>query len=87
MKIDVDLFVKERQDEIQTLVNLCLNKAGDAIQKKVASEEISANIQDVLPLLLYEVLAANTVATLRLVAEMINHAEENMSPDNSYDNH
>ncbi len=87
MKIDVDAFVKEHQEEIQTLVNLCLNKAGEAIQKKVSSGDISANIQDVLPLLLYEVLTANTVATLRLVSEMINRTEDNIYPESSYDNH
>jgi hypothetical protein len=85
VKIDVDSFVRERQDEIQTLVNLSLNKAGDTIQKKVASGEISADIQDVLPLLLYEVLTINTVATLRLVSEMINDSAKPL--ETVYDNH
>ncbi len=85
--IDVDSFVRERQDEILALVNISLNKAGDAIQKRVASGEISANFQDVLPLLLYEVLTANTVATLRLVSEMINSSTEEHPQENAYDNH
>lgn len=87
MKIDVDAFVRERQDEIQALINLSLNKAGAAIQKKVSSGEITANIQDVLPLLLYEVLTTNTVATLRLVSEMINNSTEDHLQENIYDNH
>lgn len=87
MKIDVDAFIRERQDEIQALINLSLNKAGAAIQKKVASGEITANIQDVLPLLLYEVLTTSTVATLRLVSEMINNSTEIHPQENIYDNH
>ncbi|AGL03873.1 hypothetical protein [Desulfoscipio gibsoniae] len=70
--IDVDEFVKTRQDEITQLVNTALNRAGDIVQQKVAAGEIKANMQEVLPLLLYEVLITNTVTTLRLVAEMIN---------------
>jgi len=86
-KIDVDSFVRERQDEIQALVNISLNKAGESMQKRVASGELSPNIQDVLPLLLYEVLTANTVATLRLVSEMINSTTEEHPQENAYDNH
>ncbi|SFG87844.1 hypothetical protein SAMN05660649_02983 [Desulfotomaculum arcticum] len=69
--IDVDGFVRERQDEIMQLVNSALNRAGDIVKEKVSSGEVEATIQDVLPLLLYEVLVTNTVSTLRLVAEMI----------------
>ncbi|WP_051273410.1 hypothetical protein [Desulfotruncus alcoholivorax] len=53
------------------LVNKALNRAGDIVKEKVSSGEVEATIQDVLPLLLYEVLVTNTVSTLRLVAEMI----------------
>ena len=53
------------------LVNSALNRAGDIVKEKVSSGEVEATIQDVLPLLLYEVLVTNTVSTLRLVAEMI----------------
>ena len=53
------------------LVNTALNRAGDIVKEKVASGEMEATIQDVLPLLLYEVIVTNTVSTLRLVAEMI----------------
>lgn len=74
MKIEVDQFVKEHQLEVQTLINLSLNKAGDKIQQKIAAKEIGSNIEEILPLLLYEVLTTNTVATLRLVSEMINEA-------------
>ncbi len=70
--IDVDEFVKTRQNDITQLVNTALNRAGDIIQQKVAAGEINATMQDVLPVLLYEVLITNTVSTLRLVADMIN---------------
>ncbi|KAF1085984.1 hypothetical protein SPSYN_00722 [Sporotomaculum syntrophicum] len=70
--INVDEFVKIRQNDITQMVNIALNRAGEIIQQKVANGEIKATMQDVLPVLLYEVLITNTVATLRLVAEMIN---------------
>jgi len=70
--IDVDEFVKTRQNDITQLVNTALNRAGEIIQQKVAAGEITANLQDVLPVLLYEALLTNTVVTLRLVADMIN---------------
>ncbi|TYO96518.1 hypothetical protein [Desulfallas thermosapovorans] len=70
--IDVDEFVKQRQDEITGLVNTALNRAGEIVQQRVSAGEVNPTMQDVLPLLLYEVLVTNTVATLRLVAEMIN---------------
>lgn len=70
-RIDIDKFVKEKQGEIEYLVNTALNRAGDVIKRKVADGEIEANIQEVLPLLLYEVLITNTVAVLRLVSEML----------------
>lgn len=72
-QIDVDKFVREKQGEIEYLVNKALNRAGDIVKQKVAGGEVNATIQDVLPLLLYEVLVTNTVATLRLVAEMMEH--------------
>lgn len=71
-KIDVDMFVKNNQEQITCLVNNSLNKAGKKIQEKVDQGELGATMQEVLPILLYEVLITNTVATLRLVAEMIN---------------
>jgi len=52
-------------------VNTALNRAGDIVKQKVADGEVKATIQDVLPLLLYEVLITNTVAVLRLVTEML----------------
>lgn len=70
--IDIDIFVKENQEKISALVNKALNRAGETVQNKVASGEISANLQEVLPVLLYETLLTNTVATLRLVADMLN---------------
>jgi hypothetical protein len=70
----VDKFVQARQNDITGLVNKALNRAGEIVQQKVAAGEINPSMQDVLPLLLYEVLVTNTVATLRLVAEMINDA-------------
>jgi len=70
-KIDVDGFVREKQNEIMQLVNTALNRAGDIVKEKVSSGEVEATVQDVLPLLLYELLVTNTVATLRLVAEMV----------------
>jgi len=70
-QIDVDRFVQIRQNDITQLVNTALNRAGDVVKEKVSSGEVEATIQDVLPLLLYEALVTNTVATLRLVAEMI----------------
>lgn len=74
MRIDVDKFVREHQDEISTLINIALNKAGEKVQQKVSAGELGATMQDVLPLLLYEVLTTNTVSTLRLVSEMIDEA-------------
>lgn len=74
MLIDVDKFVREHQDEITTLINVALNKAGATVQQKVSAGELGATMQDVLPLLLYEVLTTNTVSTLRLVSEMINES-------------
>ena len=71
-KIDVDEFVKTRQNDINQLVNIALNRAGEIIRQKVANGEIKPNMQDVLPVLLYEALVTNTVATLTLVAEMLN---------------
>lgn len=70
--IDVDDFVKKNQDRILNLVNTTLNKSGDVIQKKVAAGEVGPSIQEVLPLLLYEILVTHSVSTLRLVADMIN---------------
>ncbi|MEG6522135.1 hypothetical protein [Desulfotomaculum sp. 1211_IL3151] len=72
MTVDVDKFVQEHQEEIITLVNNSLNRAGDIVAKKVQNGEVGATIQDVLPIMLYEILLTNTVATLRLVSEMIN---------------
>lgn len=70
----MDKFVQARQNDITGLVNKALNRAGEIVQQKVAAGEINPSMQDVLPLLLYEVLVTNTVATLRLVAEMLNDA-------------
>jgi len=70
-RINVDRFVKDKQGEIEYLVNTALNRAGDIVKQKVADGEVKATIQDVLPLLLYEVLITNTVAVLRLVSEML----------------
>jgi len=61
-------------------VNTALNRAGDVVKQKVAGGEISPTIQDVLPLVLYEVLVTNTVAVLRLVAEML---EQDDIPEHS----
>ena len=74
MVIDVDKFVQEHQAEIAHLVNSALNRAGDIIQQKVGAGEVKPNLQDVLPVLLYEAMMANTVATLKLVSRML---EEN----------
>jgi hypothetical protein len=71
--INVDKFMQEHQDEIARLVNASLNRAGDIIQRKVAAGEIQPNLHDVLPVLLYETLLTNTVATLRLVARMLDN--------------
>ncbi len=73
-KIDVDQFVQEHQEEIANLVNIALNRAGDIVNAKVSAGEVKPTLQDVLPLMLYEILITNTVSTLRLAAEMI---EEN----------
>ncbi|SFQ98377.1 hypothetical protein [Desulfoscipio geothermicus] len=72
----MDKFVQARQNDITGLVNKALNRAGEIVQQKVAAGEINPSMQDVLPLLLYEVLVTNTVATLRLVAEMINEESD-----------
>lgn len=67
----MDKFVQMRQNEITQLVNTSLNRAGDIVQQKISAGEVNPTMQDVLPLLLYEVLKTNMVATLRLVAEML----------------
>ncbi len=79
MTVNVDKFVQEHQDEIITLVNNSLNRAGDIVARKVQSGEVGATIQDVLPVMLYEVLLTNTVATLRLVADMLNEGAGDMN--------
>lgn len=73
-KIDIEKFVEEHQEEIASLINIALNRAGDAVNAKVQAGEVQPTLQDVLPVMLYEILMTNTVSTLRLVAEMI---EEN----------
>lgn len=70
--IDVDEFIKNNQDRIYNLVNNTLNRSGEIIQKKVSAGEVGTSLQEVLPLLLYEVLVTHTVSTLKLVAEMVN---------------
>lgn len=70
--IDVDEFVKKNQDQIYNLVNNTLNRSGEIIQKKVSAGEVGPSLQEVLPLLLYEILVTHTVSTLRLVADMLN---------------
>jgi hypothetical protein len=77
--IDVDEFVRNNQDRIYRLVNTALNRSGEIIQKKVSAGEVGPSLQEVLPLLLYEILITHTVGTLRLVVDMINaqHQEKN----------
>ncbi|MCL5781483.1 MAG: hypothetical protein M1119_11450 [Firmicutes bacterium] len=79
MTVNIDKFVQEHQDEIIALVNNSLNRAGDIVARKVQSGEVGATIQDVLPVMLYEVLLTNTVATLRLVADMLNEGAGDMN--------
>ena len=80
VKINVDQFVKEHQEEIASLVNIALNRAGDAVNAKVAAGEVKPSMQEIMPLMLYEILITNTVSTLRLVAEMI---EESQASNNN----
>ena len=75
LNIDVDEFVEKNQDQIYHLVNTTLNRSGDIIQKKVSAGEVGSSLQEVLPLLLYEILISHTVSTLRLVAQMISNEE------------
>ncbi|HBV97697.1 MAG: hypothetical protein JL50_03360 [Peptococcaceae bacterium BICA1-7] len=75
--IDVDTFVKNNQEQIYSLVNAALNRAGDIIQKKVASGEVGPSLQEIMPLLLYEILVTHTVSTLTLVADMVNSSRDN----------
>jgi len=72
-RIDVDTFVKNNQDQIYNLVNTALNRAGEAVQKKVSAGELGPSLQEVMPLLLYELLITHTVSTLKLVSDMINN--------------
>ncbi len=74
--IDADEFIKKNQDLIYSLVNNTLNRSGDMIQKKVSSGEVGPSLQEVLPLLLYEILSMHTVSTLQLVADMINGRQQ-----------
>jgi len=75
--IDVDTFVKNNQEQIYNLVNAALNRAGDIIQKKVSSGEVGPSLQEIMPLLLYEILVTHTVSTLTLVADMVNSPKVN----------
>lgn len=75
MPIDIEKFVTDHQQEIISLVNAALNRAGDIIGQKIQAGEIGANMQEVLPVMFYEVLLTNTVSTLRLAADMINENE------------
>ena len=70
--LDVDKFVKNNQDQIISLVNAALNRSGEIIQKKITAGEVGPSLQEILPLLLYEILVTHTVSTLTLVADMIN---------------
>lgn len=74
--VDVDAFVKKNQDQIYNLVNNTLNRSGEIIQKKVSAGEVGPSLQEVLPLLLYEILVAHTVSTLRMVADMLNSSQQ-----------
>lgn len=73
--VDVDAFVKKNQDQIVNLVNITLNKAGEAVKQRVEAGEVGPSLQEVLPLMLYEILVTHTVSTLRLAADMINESE------------
>ncbi len=75
IKVNIDQFVKQHQIEIETLVNLSLNKAAQKLKDKIAAKELQANFEEIMPVLLYEVLVTNTVATLRLAAEMFAEAK------------
>lgn len=79
MQVNVDRFVQDHQNEITGLVNNALNRAGDILQRKVSEGEVKPNMQEVLPVLLYEILVTHTVATLRLVGEMLSEQENSES--------
>lgn len=76
-QIDVDKFVKENQEQIEAMVNAALNRAGEIVNAKVKANEVQPTIQDVLPLMLYEILVTNTVSTLRLAADMLEERQKN----------
>ncbi len=67
--------MKQHQAEIETLVNLSLNKAAQKLKDKIAAGDLQANFEEIMPVLLYEVLVTNTVATLRLAAEMVEESD------------
>ncbi len=75
--IDVDAFVKNNQDQICSMVNAALNRAGEIIQQKVAAGQVGPSFQEILPLLLYELMVTHTVSTLTMVADMVNSAGNN----------
>ncbi|MBM7854825.1 hypothetical protein JOC37_001203 [Desulfohalotomaculum tongense] len=80
--IDVEKFVKDHQQEIEHLVNIALNRAGDIVNKRVSTGEVKPNLQEVLPLMLYEILITHTTSTLRLAAEMMEESLRNNNKDN-----
>ncbi|WP_031515993.1 hypothetical protein [Desulfofalx alkaliphila] len=77
-KIDVDKFVKENQQQIEALVNASLNRAGKIVEEKVKAGELRPALQDIMPLMLYEILITNTVSTLRLAADMIEESKREL---------
>jgi hypothetical protein len=70
IKIDVGEFVKQHQEEIESLVYIALDRAGKKVKEEVDAGLIKEDLGDVMPVMLHEMLRTHTVYTLRLVAEM-----------------
>lgn len=79
MKIDVGEFVKKHQEEIDSLVYIALDRAGNKVKEQVDAGLIREDLGDVMPVMLHEMLRTHTVYILRLVAEML---EENSANQN-----
>jgi hypothetical protein len=79
MKIDVGEFVKKHQEEIESLVYIALDRAGNKVKEQVDAGLIREDLGDVMPVMLHEMLRTHTVYILRLVAEML---EENSADKN-----
>ncbi|MEG6614979.1 hypothetical protein V6C27_00880 [Peptococcaceae bacterium 1198_IL3148] len=78
IKIDVGEFVKKHQEEIESLVYIALDRAGQKVKQQVDAGLIKEDLGDVMPVMLHEMLRTHTVYVLRLAAEMIEESTKDL---------